>query len=205
MSNKEKKNICSKKNILIFIGIILIVIILCLILFPRNKEEDNVRFSKEYTTLSEDNVFVYKNSEEIIKILEHGTGVVLLGFPECPWCQKYVVYLNEVAKELDLEEIYYYNILEDRESNNDTYKKIVSILESYLQYDKEGNKRVYVPLVVGIKNGEIVGFDDETSYDTKGFENPDDYWNDEEVRDLKTKLTDIINNSNDNMCTSCNS
>ena len=205
MSNKEKKNICSKKNILIFIGVILIVIILCLILFPRNKEEDNVRFSKEYTTLSEDNVFVYKNSEEIIKILEHGTGVVLLGFPECPWCQKYVVYLNEVAKELDLEEIYYYNILEDRESNNDTYKKIVSILESYLQYDKEGNKRVYVPLVVGIKNGEIVGFDDETSYDTKGFENPDDYWNDEEVRDLKTKLTDIINNSNDNMCTSCNS
>lgn len=205
MSNKEKKNICSKKNILIFIGVILIVIILCLILFPRNKEEDNVRFSKEYTTLSEDNVFVYKNSEEIIKILEHGTGVVLLGFPECPWCQKYVVYLNEVAKELDLEEIYYYNILEDRESNNDTYKKIVSILESYLQYDKEGNKRVYVPLLVGIKNGEIVGFDDETSYDTKGFENPDDYWNDEEVRDLKTKLTDIINNSNDNMCTSCNS
>lgn len=205
MSNKEKKNICSKKNILIFIGVILIVIILCLILFPRNKEEDNVRFSKEYTTLSEDNVFVYKNSEEIIKILEHGTGVVLLGFPECPWCQKYVVYLNEVAKELDLEEIYYYNILEDRESNNDIYKKIVSILESYLQYDKEGNKRVYVPLIVGIKNGEIVGFDDETSYDTKGFENPDDYWNDEEVRDLKTKLTDIINNSNDNMCTSCNS
>ena len=30
--------------------------------------------------------------------MENGTGVVYLGFPECPWCQAYVKYLNDVIK-----------------------------------------------------------------------------------------------------------
>ena len=45
----------------------------------------------------------------IVKILEHGTGVVYLGFPECPWCQAYVPMLNEVADIEGLEKIYYFN------------------------------------------------------------------------------------------------
>ena len=99
----------------------------------------------------------------------------MLGFPECPWCQRYVVYLNEVSKDIGIEKIYYYNILEDRKNNTDTYKKIVSLIGDYLQYDEEGNKKIYVPAVIGVNKGEIVGFDDETSYDTKGFETPQEY------------------------------
>ena len=70
---------------------------------------------------------------------------------------------------------------------------------------KEGNKKIYVPAVIGVNKGEIVGFDDETSYDTKGFETPQEYWNEESINNLKNKLNDIITKSNDNICTSCNS
>ena len=66
--------------------------------------------------------------EEIINILEHGTGVVYLGFPECPWCTAYVPYLNEVAKANDVDKVYYYNILNDRKDNTDNYKKMIDIL-----------------------------------------------------------------------------
>lgn len=69
----------------------------------KNKEvlttTDAVKFSEEYDTVSKDNVFVYRSLSEINKILENGSGIVYLGFPECPWCKRYVVYLNEVAKD----------------------------------------------------------------------------------------------------------
>jgi len=191
-----------KKKILIIIPIIFAFLLIgC---SKEKKETDAQKFSKEYTTVTEDNYFVYRTSEEIIKILEHGTGVVYLGFPECPWCQSYVKMLNEVADVEGLEKIYYLNILEDRKNNTENYKKIVDLLKEQLRYDEEGNKRVYVPAVIVVSEGKIIGFDDETSYDTKGLENPEDYWTEDEISDLKIKLTDIITPILDNRCTDCN-
>jgi len=154
--------------------------------------------------MTEYNYYVYKDIDEIIEILENGTGAVYLGFPECPWCKAYVPMLNEVADIEGLEKIYYYNILEDRKNNTKEYQKIVSILDEYLQYDEEGNKRIFVPAVIFVSKGEIIGFDDETSYDTKGFKNPEDYWTEEEQKDLKTKLSSYISQIVDNSCTDCN-
>ena len=170
----------------------------------RNEITDGEKFSQEYTELDQDNVYVFRSIDEIINILEKGTGIVYLGFPECQWCQRYVKYLNEVAKEMGLEKIYYYNIREDRNNNTEKYLKIVSILEDYLQNDEEGNKRIYVPSVIAVKKGEIVGFDDETSWDTKGFSNPDEYWSEAEVKDLKEKLETMIADTGSNICTECN-
>lgn len=208
MKEKIKEFFKDKQNLLI-IGLIIIIILLIFTIVKAkdNKEEvelDNIKFAKEYTQVGEDNLYVYRTNEEIIKILENGSGAVLIGFPECPWCQRYAVYLNEVAKDLDYEKIYYYNVLEDRKNNTEEYKKIVSLIEEHLQYDEEGNKKIYVPAVIALNNGEIVGFDDETAWDTKGFEKPEEYWNEEEVTSLKTKLNDMLTKSHPNMCSSCN-
>ena len=165
---------------------------------------DAIKFSREYETVTTDNVFVYRNIDEIISILDNGTGIVYLGFPECKWCQAYVPYLNDVAKENNLDKIYYFNILEDRKNNSDKYMEIVDILKFYLKYDEEGKKRVFVPAVIAIKEGEIVGFNDETSLDTKGFSEPSDYWNDKEVENLKKDLTKMVKEVNTTMCTDCN-
>lgn len=105
---------------------------------------------------------------------------------------------------MGISKIYYYNIREDRKLNTENYQKIVSILENYLQNDEEGNKRIYVPSVIALKKGEIVGFDDETAWDTKGFETPDEYWNTDEVNDLKEKLEKMIADTGSNICTECN-
>ena len=191
-----------KKKILLIIPIIFALLLTACT--KEEKETDAKKFAKEYTQITEDNYFVYRTSDEIIKILENGTGVVYLGFPECPWCQSYVKMLNEVADIEGLEKIYYLNILEDRKNNTEDYQKIVEILKDHLQYDDEGNKRVYVPAVIVVSKGEIIGFNDETSYDTKGFENPEDYWTEEEISDLKLNLTDMINQVLDNKCTDCN-
>lgn len=168
------------------------------------KVSDAVKFQEEYTKVGSDNVFVYRSMEEIIKILEKGTGVVYLGFPECPWCQAYVPYLNEVAKNNKVSKVYYYNILNDRKENTDNYKKIMELLGDFVEYDDEGNKRIYAPTVIFVLDGKIIGMDSETAKDTGGFEKPEDYWTDTEVKDLKDKLNKLSAKVGDTACSDCN-
>lgn len=205
MKKKDKKN----KKLYTIIGIVVLVLA-CSIGFYKvftsieNKETDAEKFASEYS-IDNDNVFVYKTLEEINKILKNGTGIVYLGFPECPWCKGYVPYLNEVAKKEKLDKIYYFNILKDRKNNTDDYKKTVELLKDYLKYDDEGNKRIYVPAVIAVNKGKIVGFDDETSYDTKGYEKPEDYWKNEDLDGLKNRLSKMINDVSFDYCTTgCN-
>lgn len=203
---KKKIMEMSKKNVYIIFGIIavLILIISLSFLFKKDKMSDAERFAKEYD-FTVNNVFVYRNLDEINKILENGTGVVYLGFPECPWCRGYIPYLNEVAINEHLDKIYYFNILNDRKNKTSGYKKTVQLLNDYLKYDNEGNKRIYVPAVIAVNNGKIVGFDDESSLDTKGYETPEEYWKNEDLDGLKKRLSDMIKASFPSYCTSgCN-
>lgn len=197
-----------KKNIklILVIGILLVAALIGgYFLFKDNGVKDNVSFAEEYKNVDVNNVFVYRDIKDIIKIMENGTGVVYLGFPECQWCQAYVKYLNEVAKEEGIDTIYYHNILEDRKNNTEDYQKILSLLEGYLQYDNEGNPRVYVPNVSFHIKGKVVGNDYETSLDTHELKTPSEYWTEEEVKDLKDNLSKYMKQVYIalNACTEC--
>ena len=198
-----------KKKIIIVIGVVLVIALGVLGYLYLNKEKntniDGKKFAEEYTSVTKDNVFVYRSAEEIINILEHGTGVVYLGFPECPWCQAYVPYVEEVAKKVGIDKVYYFNIKEDRKNNTEEYQKIVKILDVYLPNDDEGNKRIYVPAIIIVQNGKIIEFDDETSKDTKGYKTPEEYWKNENLDALKTKLEKSFNEIKSTVCKSgCN-
>ena len=198
------------KGIIITMGIIIVILVAIIIfLLVGNKNEEQTvksnaeKFSEEYTLVDKDNKFRYANIDEVIDTLEDGTGVVYLGFPECKWCQQYTVYLNELAKDRNIPEIMYYNIREDRQDNTKNYQTIVNLLKDYLPEDEEGNPRVYVPAVIFMSNGKILGFDDETAYDTKGYDEPSKYWTKKEVNDLKDRLNSYLDKSG--ICYECNS
>lgn len=197
-----------KKNILILLGVVILVILIIssyFIFFKKDKEiTDGEKFAKEYTKLSSDNVFTYRSLKEVNKMLEKGTGVVYLGFPECPWCQEYVKYIEEIAKKVGIDKVYYSNVLEDRSNNTEEYQTTIKLLKDYLPNDEEGNPRVYVPLVVVIKNGKVVIADYETAKDTKGYKDPEEYWANEDLEGLKTRLEKAFNTVKSNACTDCN-
>ncbi|MDE5539504.1 MAG: hypothetical protein K2J20_03355, partial [Bacilli bacterium] len=153
-----------------------------------SSKEDAKRFAEEYTKVSEDNVFVYKTPDDIIDILKHGTGVTYLGFPECPWCGAYVKYLNEVAREVGIEKIYYTNTKSLKETDMNKYYEIVDLLEGHLEYNNEGKPWIFVPNVTFVINGEIIGNNNETAKDTHGLSDPEEYWTEEEVKSLKETL-----------------
>ena len=195
----------NKKVKYIILGVLLLLIASLVVYFvfiKKDNNTDNIKFSKEYTSVSKDNVFVYRSKDEIINILEHGTGIVYLGFPECPWCMAYVVLLNEIAKNEGIEKIYYYNIREDRKNNTEFYQKVVSILNDYLNYDEEGKKRIFVPNVTFVKEGKIIFNDNETSLISDKV--PSEYWTEEKKNLFNEKLRKNINELLDDVCTSCN-
>ncbi len=165
---------------------------------------DHKKFSDEYTFVDENNIFVYTSAEKIIDILQKGTGIIYLGFPECPWCQQYVKILNETAMNNGINTIYYYNILEDRQKNTKIYQQILSILKDYLLYDDENNPRIYVPDVTFVKNGVIVAHNNDTSVVTKEDGDAENYWTEEKKSILVNELTNYIKEIQKETCTTCN-
>lgn len=186
-----------KNKKIYLISIILLILIAATLFFifnnkKSNEENDNKVFASEYG-ITEDNVYVYKTLEEINKILENGTGLVYLGFPECPWCRGYVPIINEVAKEQGLDKIYYFNIKKDREDNSKLYQKTVELLGDNLRYDSEGNRRIYAPSLIAVKNGKVVMFDDTRYWNNKEYDSAEDFWNNEDLTSMKEKLVKMIN------------
>lgn len=198
--NVMKKN---KIWILSSLAFVIVIIGFILIITKGERYKDNVVFADEYKQVSKDNPFVYRDAKEIIKILEHGTGVVYFGFPDCPWCQAYVGILNNVAKKEKIEKIYYFDIYEAREKDTKEYKKIVSILKKYLKSDEEGNPRVYVPDVYVVVDGKIINHNNETSVVEEDIL-PVSYWTDERIKELEKTLTKNFEPLKAKVCTHCN-
>ena len=201
----KKENKCCKVNKILYI----VLAVVCVLAFGlglyfglkdcgegETKETDAVKFASEYP-VSEDNVFVYRSLEEINKILKNGTGIIFLGFPECPWCRGYAPVINEIAKQEKLEKVYYFNIKKDREDNSELYQETVKLLGDNLRYDDEGNRRIYAPSLIAVKNGKVVGFDDTRYWNNKSYETPEDFWNKEDLTSMKEKLVKMITDVND--------
>ncbi|MBQ7139910.1 MAG: thioredoxin family protein [Bacilli bacterium] len=196
MNKKTKKYILISGVILVLVGLFIIF------KTSNNKLKDNERFSNEYGEVGQNNVFVYRNVDEIIKILEGGTGLVYFGFPECPWCQAYVPMLNEVAKEEGVEKIYYYNIKNIRSENTAEYQKIVKLLKNFLPKDDEGNERVFVPDVYAVKEGKILSHNNDTSMISSDI-TPTEYWTDAKRKEIKNVFKSMIEETYSNVCKTC--
>ena len=186
-----------KKKLILIGGIVLVcALVLALLLVLRPWMSDAERFRASYPLVEEENVFVYISVEEAADKLESGTGILYLGFPECPWCQTYVPILNMTAQEMGLERVYYANILNDRADNTFDYQRIVTVLEDRLYLDDDGNPRVFVPFIAAVRDGVIVGHDNESSLNHQDEEitaaGPVEYWRNWRVDALMERLRTMM-------------
>lgn len=146
------------------------------------------KFSAEYS-ISEDNPFKYATIEEILKILEGGSGVIFFGNSDCEWCAESVDILNDALKYKNISEVYYYNPKSIQSKNTDEYKKLLNLLEDYLEKDEEGSLSLNLPDVYFVKNGKIIGHSNDDLLDSK---NTDEEFSTESKEKLKDKYLDLI-------------
>jgi thiol-disulfide isomerase/thioredoxin len=175
------------------LGIVLGVLLLtgCSVSQIKDLDNDGKHFSEDYSNIKvdENNPMVYKTPEQIIDIIKKGTGIIYFGFPDCPWCQNAVPVLIDIAKEMDIDQIYYLDPKEIRVNDTDSYKEIVKLLGDNLTADENGNKRLYVPDVYFVSGGKIVGHHFKTvDTQTNPSENPLTEVQKTELRDIYKKL-----------------
>ena len=215
-----------KTKIITGVVVAIILIIMGYFMFPKKDNEpsytitnDSLKFKEEYENLNGKdngngknylsidiksyNPISYSNYEEIFDILDKGTGVIYLGFPECPWCRNLVPVLVDSALEEKVSPIYYLNISGDRNTlsltkkgkiktekkRTEDYVKLVDILKDYLPvYDalKDNSmKRIYLPTVIFVKDGKVLGLEETLeSYSKRVDGNPYLEMNDSEKEEL---------------------
>ncbi len=161
--------------------------------FENKRQEEVVidKFSSEYNLVDEDNVFLYSTIDEVISVLESGTGFVFLCTPESTWCNYYAKYLNEELKANNVDHVYYYNIRNDRALNTMKYQKILSLLDQFIYKDDTSNGKIYMPDLTVVKNGEIVAHNNDTSLiasDQKG----EDYWTEAKQNEFKKTIQEYV-------------
>ncbi len=134
------------------------------------------QFSQLYPGVNQANNFIFASDEDIVELFSSGTGLIFLGFPECPWCQKLAPIIDEAARAEGLKKIYYYNIREGRNSNSLTYQELVKKLAPFLKKDEAGKPRIYVPDLTAVKDGKVVSrFEMEEATDEE-LKNSDLFW-----------------------------
>lgn len=187
-----------KKETILIITIPILCAIAAILSYVKlvNTDVDAIKFKKEYESLNEkgsieinidkNNPIEYADYDKLLEVIENGTGIIYLGFPECPWCRNALPVLFDVAKDNDVEVIYYMNILNERDSyvvedgklvyatdkdgnekkGSEGYFKLLDALDEHLSdyvilfEDEEyetGEKRIYAPTVIFVRDGEVLG------------------------------------------------
>ena len=200
---KKKKFFKSKTQIIIYI--ILFVIFIALFIYfgtlenTTKKTSDSDKFKNEYKEVNEDNVFVYLNAAETLDYIKKDNILILFGMKNNSFVGNYANILNEVAKNVGIEKIYYYDLTEDRKIKNGTYQSIVNYLKDYAISLDDGSKNIYAPSLLVKNDGIITYFDDEDAI-VHGETNANDYFDNYRTNlkkiTLKSVLEDYKKNEN---------
>ena len=146
------------------------------------QEYEELNDSHLEVNIDSDNMIKYIGLEEAIDIIKNDTGVIYFGYPSCPWCRNAVPVLLDAASSTSLDTIYYvnaYNIRDVKEIDDDgnivttnegdrLYDDLLEVLDDILdpytitddngEVIDLGEKRLYVPMVLFVKNGEVVSY-----------------------------------------------
>lgn len=144
------------------------------------RESDGANYNN--IKIAKDNPIKYISAKEAVDIIEEKTGIIYFGANWCPWCRNAVEVLFDASEKNNIDTIYYVNMDDVRniwEATNgnlvktqkeaEGYYELLSSLDevlmkdNYVITDKDGNKydtgekRIYMPLVILVKDGHIIG------------------------------------------------
>lgn len=127
------------------------------------KTSDNETYNE--LNIDENNPMVYISLEELVDIINtENEAYVYISSSFCPYCRATVETLLNVAKDLNINKIYYYD--DTKQNPSDQYDNMLEKLEEkgVNFINKDGQRKWGVPLVLKAKNGQVISKIRGTSY-----------------------------------------
>lgn len=127
------------------------------------KTSDNETYNE--LNINENNPMVYISLEELVDIINtENEAYIYISSSFCPYCRATVETLLNVAKDLNIDKIYYYD--DTKQSQSDQYDNMLEKLEEkgVNFINKDGKRKWGVPLILKTKNGQVISETRGTSY-----------------------------------------
>ena len=118
-------------------------------------KKSNKTIVEDYPQVDETHIYVKIDVKELKnKINNQETFFLVMGFPKCSWCQNLMGPLNDVAKEENIEVIYYLDIKEIRDN---TFAKGHKDFEVLIKKTKKINSPTTMKIESGVLTKYHVG------------------------------------------------
>lgn len=189
--NRKTKDIIRK-------GIYAIIFIAMLVAFiylgnkyAGNSEIKVLTINDYYKEIKKENFQVISGAK-FIKLFDEGKHIIVIGSSKSQFSQKYITEINKIVEELNLKDVKYYDIINDKAQGNSNYYKIVEKLDGYLTTTDTSVNNLLSPSFYIIENGKVKYYNTETSA-MKNTDTVEDYWTLNQEFKFKDEITNAIN------------
>ena len=189
--NRKTKDIIRK-------GIYAIIFIAMLVAFiylgnkyAGNSEIKVLTINDYYKEIKKENFQVISGAK-FIKLFDEGKHIIVIGSSKSQYSQKYITEINKIVEELNIKDVKYYDIINDKAQGNSNYYKIVEKLDGYLTTTDTSVNNLLSPSFYIIENGKVKYYNTETSA-MKNTDTVEDYWTLNQEFKFKDEITNAIN------------
>ncbi len=196
---EDKKKNCLARKIIYFI--LFALVIFCFIKisnkYAENSVEEIIKFSDYYENENNDYIKVINGNETIRKI-KKGKQIIFIGDSDSKWSKAYAKELNRLLNNLGREgiitkddEIYYYDLAQDKEQKNSKYYDLRTILKGALVTTDTSENNLLSPVLYIVDEGEVKYYNIATVA-MKNVDSIEDYWTEERELMFDEEITTAI-------------
>ena len=109
--------------------------------------------------ISDKNSFVYADYKKVEELLST-EGILFIATPDDEGSIKAIKMINKVAKDNKIKKIYFYNPskLVNNKKQVKKYNKLIEYFKDYLKEKEDKTYQLDIPIIVSIKDGNIIGY-----------------------------------------------
>ncbi len=161
-----------------------------------NDEKVNENGEQRYSTISipENNPMEYVTLEELVNIANTQDAYIYVSSATCPFCRATIETLLEVAKECNVEKIYYYDtskqIIEDEEKYNQLMEQLVE--KEIVKKNNDGKTVFGIPIVLKVSDGIVESITRGVAYKREDNQSVHDKITEEQKKQVHDRYYEVL-------------
>ena len=196
---KEEKKSSFGRKIIYFI--LFALIIFCFVeiskKYASNTAQETIQFSDYYE--NENNKYIKAiNGNETIRKIKKGKHIIFIGDSSSKWSKAYASELNRLLNNLGEDNIispedniYYYDLADDKQQKNSKYYDLRTYLKGALVTTDSSENNLLAPVLYIVEDGEVKYYNIATVA-MKNVDDTKEYWNEEQELMFEEEITNAI-------------